>query len=118
MGEGVGMNLDLTASTTGARTVLEVRGEVDLQSAAQLADRLSQIIGSGQQSVVLDLSGLSFIDSTGLGALVAARNQARQAGVALRLACCSERTLKLFRITGLDAVFDIYPTLPQAIGAG
>ena len=112
------MNLSLTASSTGVQTVLEVRGEVDVHSAIQLTDRLCQIIGSGQQSVVVDLSWLSFIDSTGLGALVAARNQAQLAGAGLRLVCPAERTLKLFRITGLDAVFDIYPTAPEAIAAG
>lgn len=112
------MNLSLTASSTGDRTVLAVRGEVDVHSASQLQDRLLQIIDSGQQSVVVDLSWLSFIDSTGLGALVAARNQAEQASVALRIACKSERMLKLFRITGLDAVFEIYPTLAAAVAAG
>ncbi|HEV2888258.1 MAG TPA: STAS domain-containing protein [Jatrophihabitans sp.] len=112
------MNLSLTASSTGAHTVLEVHGEVDVHSASQLADRLVQIIDSGQQSVVVDLSRLSFIDSTGLGALVAARNRAQQTGAALRLVCTSERMLKLFRITGLDAVFEIYATVPEAISAG
>jgi anti-sigma B factor antagonist len=68
--------------------------------------------------VVVDLSWLSFIDSTGLGALVAGRNEAQQGGATLRLVCKSERMLKLFRITGLDAVFDIYATVPQAIAAG
>jgi anti-sigma B factor antagonist len=112
------MNLGLIASSTGAQTVLEVRGEVDVHSATQLQNRLFEIIGSGQRSVVVDLSWLSFLDSTGLGALAAARNQAQQTGAELRLVCRSERMLKLFRITGLDAVFDIYPTVPQAIAGG
>lgn len=112
------MNLSLTASSTGAQTVLEVRGEVDLHSAAQMRDRLLQIIGSGQRVVVVDLSWLSFIDSTGLGALVAGHNEALRASVALRIVCKSERMLKLFRITGLDAVFEIYATLGQATAAG
>ncbi|HEX8305227.1 MAG TPA: STAS domain-containing protein [Jatrophihabitans sp.] len=107
----------MTASGAGDLTVLEVRGEVDLHSAAQLQDRLLQVIAGGQ-SVVVDLTGLSFLDSTGLGVLVAARNQAQQAGAQLRLVCTSDRMLKLFRITGLDAVFEIYATVPAAIGAG
>jgi anti-sigma B factor antagonist len=111
------MSLSMTASGAGDLTVLEVRGEVDLHSAAQLQDRLLQVIDGGQ-SVVVDLTGLSFLDSTGLGVLVAARNQAQQAGAQLRLVCASDRMLKLFRITGLDAVFEIYATVPAAIGAG
>ena len=112
------MSLRMTASGSGDLTVLEVQGEVDLHSAGQLQDRLVQVIAAGRQSIVVDLTGLSFLDSTGLGVLVAARTQARQAGAELRLVCASDRMLKLFRITGLDAVFEIYATVPAAIGAG
>jgi anti-sigma B factor antagonist len=112
------MSLSMTASGTGDHTVLEVRGELDLHSATQLRDRLLKVVAAGQQSVVVDLTGLSFLDSTGLGVLVTARNQAQQAGAGLRLVCTSDRMLKLFRITGLDAVFEIYATVPEAIGAG
>jgi anti-sigma B factor antagonist len=111
------MNLGMTVSSIGAQTVLEVRGEVDVHSATQLRDRLLPLVAAGHP-VVVDLTGLSFLDSTGLGVLVAARNQAQEAGAELRLVCTSDRMLKLFRITGLDAVFEIYATLPQAIGAG
>ncbi len=112
------MDLSLTATSTGSRIVLEVRGEVDVHSVPQLTDRLSEIAHSGQELVVVDLSWLSFIDSTGLGALVAARNQAEEAGSAFRLVCRSERMLKLFRITGLDSVFDIHATVAAALAAG
>jgi anti-sigma B factor antagonist len=110
------MNLSVTVSSTGSQSVLAVRGDVDVHSASQLQDRLLQVIAAGQRSVVVDLTGLSFLDSTGLGVLVTARNEAERAGAALRLVCTSDRMLKLFRITGLDAVFEIYATVPEAIG--
>ena len=112
------MNLSMSVSSTGAQTVLEVRGEVDVHTATQLQDRLFPLVAAGRHPVVVDLTGLSFLDSTGLGVLVGARNEAEQAGAALRLVCTSDRVLKLFRITGLDAVFEIYATVPEAIGAG
>jgi anti-sigma B factor antagonist len=112
------MNLSMTVSSTGAQSVLDVRGEVDLHSATQLQDRLFQLIAAGRQRVVVDLTALSFLDSTGLGVLVAARNEAERAGAALRLVCTSDRMLKLFRITGLDAVFEIYATMAEAVGPG
>jgi anti-sigma B factor antagonist len=115
---GPPMSLSMTASSAGARTVLEVRGEVDVHTATQLQDRLLALIAAGRQPVVVDLTGLSFLDSTGLGVLVTARNQAQQDGAELRLVCTSDRMLKLFRITGLDAVFEIYATVQEAIGAG
>lgn len=112
------MNLSMTASHTGGQTVLAVQGEVDLHSASRLTDRLTAILDAGERSVVVDLSPLAFLDSTGLGALVAARNLAQQTGATLRLVCTSEWLLKLFRITGLDAVFEIFPTVSQALAAG
>ncbi len=112
------MNLSMTASRTGDQAVLAVQGEVDLHSASRLTDRLSALLDAGERSVVVDLSPLAFLDSTGLGALVAARNRAQQTGATLRLVCTSDWLLKLFRITGLDAVFEIFPTVSQALAAG
>jgi anti-sigma B factor antagonist len=112
------MSLSMALSGTGTQSVLHIRGEVDLHSASQLQDRLRQVIASARRSVVVDMTDLTFLDSTGLGVLVAARNEAAVAGTALGLVCTSDRMLKLFRITGLDAVFEIYATVPEDIGPG
>ncbi len=112
------MDLSLTEHAVDQHVVLEVRGEVDVHSAPDLRDRLISVLDAGNQSVVVDLSWLSFIDSTGLGALVAARNHANTAGASLPLVCKTERLLKVFRITGLHEVFQIYPSLALAIEAG
>lgn len=108
------MDLSLTEHAVENHLVLEVRGEVDVHTASQLRDRLIQVLDAGHSSVVVDLSWLSFIDSTGLGALVAARNHALAATASLRLVCKTERLLKVFRITGLHEVFDIQPTVALA----
>ncbi|MBV9822220.1 MAG: STAS domain-containing protein [Actinobacteria bacterium] len=112
------MNLSMTASSTGSQTVVEIAGEVDLHTAGRLADRLTALLESGPRTLVVDLSSLSFLDSTGLGALVTVRNHARRSGADLRLVCVPERLLKLFRITGLHTAFEIYPTLTQALAGG
>ena len=111
------MDLILNERDVDSHEVVEVRGEVDVHSAPQLRDRLIQIIDTGKPSVVLDLSWLQFIDSTGLGALVAALNHANSVDTKFRLVCKADRLLKVFRITGLDEVFDIHPTVEQAIEA-
>ncbi|MGI8664556.1 MAG: STAS domain-containing protein [Jatrophihabitans sp.] len=108
------MDLSLNERAVDPHLIVEVRGEVDVHSAPALRDRLFQVLDAGNRSVVVDLNLLSFIDSTGLGALVAARNHAKDAASSLLLVCKSERLLKLFRITGLHEVFDIYPTVAQA----
>jgi anti-sigma B factor antagonist len=112
------VDLSLTERTVDQHVVVEVHGEADVHTAPELRDRLISVLDSGHSSVVADLSWLSFIDSTGLGALVAARNHANATGASLRLVCSSERLLKVFRITGLDEVFEIHPTLAQATTAG
>jgi anti-sigma B factor antagonist len=95
--------------------VVRVSGDVDVHSAPQLRDGLSAELGSGAPAVVVDLSRVDFLDSTGLGALVAARTAAGERGLALPVVCTSERIMKLFSITGLDGVFDIAPSVAAAV---
>jgi anti-sigma B factor antagonist len=90
-----------------------VSGEVDVYSAPALRDGLTTLIAEGT-SVVVDLTGVGFLDSSGLGALVTARKAAQDRGVALPIVCTSERILKLFTITGLDGVFTICTTVAEA----
>jgi len=109
------VDLSLNQSTVDAHVVVEVRGEVDVHSAPQLRDRLIEVIDDGNNVVLVDLSGLAFIDSTGLGALVEAMKHAKSKQSSLRIVCAVERVLRLFRITGLHAIFAIYPTIQAAI---
>lgn len=95
--------------------VVRVIGDVDVHSAPQLRDGLSVELESGASTVVVNLSGVDFLDSTGLGALVAVRTAAGERGIALPVVCPSERILKLFSITGLDGVFDIVPSVDAAV---
>jgi anti-sigma B factor antagonist len=94
-----------------------VSGEVDVHSAPALRDCLIELLESGSSRVIVDLTEVGFLDSTGLGALVAARTKAGETGASLLLVCPSERILKLFAITGLDGVFDIHATVEAARSA-
>lgn len=108
------MELALTHRSEGGVPVLEVQGEVDVSSAPQLQRELSMLQEAGAQSVIVDLSAVGFLDSTGLGALVAARAVASDAGGTVAIVCTQDRILKLFTITGLDGAFDIHPTIESA----
>ena len=94
--------------------VVAVFGEVDVYAAPALREGLTELLQDGS-SVVVDLSEVGFLDSTGLGALVAARTTASDQGAALPLVCTHQRILKLFTITGLDGVFKIYDTVDAAL---
>jgi anti-sigma B factor antagonist len=99
----------------GRYPVVGVRGEVDVSSAPVLQQRLAELFRTAGSTIVVDLTDVSFLDSTGLGALVAARKSAADAGGALPLVCTSERILKLFTITGLDSTFDFHPSVTAAL---
>ena len=87
-----------------------------MYSAPALRDRLTGLLETGP-SVVVDLTDVSFLDSTGLGALVAARTAAAGQGGTLPLVCTQRRILKLFTITGLDGVFAIHDSVADALQA-
>ena len=95
--------------------VLEVRGEIDVASAPDFQGSLSELIGRGAEVVVVDLSEVSFVDSTGLGVLVGAETQVRQAGKSLRLVVTQPQIMKLLELTGLDEVFTILTNTRDAV---
>ncbi|HET7303798.1 MAG TPA: STAS domain-containing protein [Segeticoccus sp.] len=108
------MDLSVSAEDDGDATVITVSGEVDVYTAAVLRERLDEQIGSGRRHLVLDLRGVAFMDSTGLGVLVGRLKLIRMRGGTMRLVCNSERILKVFAITGLDKVFQIFDSLDEA----
>jgi len=111
------VDLTLNTRTEGEQTVLAVSGEVDVYTAPALRDRIADLLDGGQQQLIIDLGGVEFLDSTGLGVLVAGLNRARDVGGSLSLVCPQERVLKLFRITGLDEVFTVHPTVDEALAS-
>jgi anti-sigma B factor antagonist len=112
------LDLDIGTSVVDGRTVVQVVGEIDVYTAPQLRERLDAEIDAGRYDLVVDLSGVSFMDSTGLGVLVGRLKQIRLNDGSMRLVCSHDRVLKVFVITGLDKVFAIYPTVGEAVAAG
>jgi anti-sigma B factor antagonist len=109
--------LSLSTRTIADHTVLEVAGEVDVYTAPRLRERLIELVEGGARSVIVDLTQVEFLDSTGLGVLVGALKRLRAAGGSLGLVCGQERLLKIFRITALDRVFSLYDTVDAATAA-
>ena len=91
-----------------------MRGEVDVYTAPRLKEKLVEMIESGCVNIVVDLEGVSFIDSSGLGVLVSALRRARERDGAVRIVCTRENILKIFRITGLDKVFPVFADIAEA----
>lgn len=110
------MELSLATRTVAAHTVLEVTGEVDVYTAPKLRDRLTELLEAGTRALVVDLGRVEFLDSTGLGVLVGGLRKARNLGGSFGLVVGQEALLKVFRITALDQVLPLYPTIEAATG--
>jgi anti-sigma B factor antagonist len=98
----------------GETIVLSVEGDLDLSCAPSLKWALADSQSSGRRHVIVDLGAVSFIDSTALGVLVGAQ-RAMDAGLHLAIACGDENVLRIFELTGLDGMFEIVPTLDDAL---
>ena len=102
------------SSDSGAHIIC-VRGEIHLTSAPRFAEHLTTAIESGRTAIVLDMSGVEFIDSTGLSVLLNGLRLVGQRGGRLALVCTNPTVLRLFQITHLDDTFDIFGDRAQAI---
>lgn len=109
------MELVLNDRQEGSVSVLEVGGEVDLYTAPKLREKLVELVAAGHTTIVVDMTGVEFLDSTGLGVLVGGLKRVRSHDGSLSLVCNEERVLKLFRITGLTKVFAIHDTVHEAL---
>lgn len=95
--------------------VINVRGEIHVSTAPELSQRLTSAIESGRTTIVLDLTGVEFIDSTGLSVLLNALRRITQLGGRLALATANRTVLRLFAITKLGATFDIFDDRATAL---
>lgn len=96
---------------------MHIGGEIDVYTAPLVREKLDEQILGGRSELVVDLSKVSFLDSTGLGVLVGRLKLARSRGGHLRLVGADDRVLKVFSITGLDKVFEIHPSVEDALAA-
>lgn len=111
------MGVTVTTSQAGGLPVVHVTGDVDVVTAPAMREALDAVIGSGHRRVVLDLTRVEFIDSTGLGVLVGRLKSLRRGGGWLTVAAAHERVLRVLSITGLDAVLDVQPDVDRAVAA-
>lgn len=111
------MDLRLSTRSEGGRTVIEVGGEIDVYTAPRLREQLTELVDSGRYEIVVDMSDVEFLDSTGLGVLVGGLKRVRTHEGSMHLVCTHERILKIFRITGLTRVFPIHDSVAAAVAA-
>jgi anti-sigma B factor antagonist len=95
--------------------VVSVAGELDLHTSGELGEELDDVIRRAPRSVVVDLVGVTFLDSTALGALAAAARRAHTVGARVVVVTDDPHTTKIFRITALDRLIGVRRTLVDAL---
>jgi anti-sigma B factor antagonist len=110
------MELSITSEARDDARVLHVSGDLDVYTAPQLKEALDEL-GLGGKTVLVDLAKVHFIDSTALGVLVSSFQASRAADGEFLLVMDDPYLLKIFRITGFDTLFSIFPGIPEALAA-
>lgn len=99
------------------RQVLVLTGELGIETVSTCREHILRVVEGKQFHLVLDLLGVSFIDSAGLGLLVGSAKRIRAHEGSMTLVCADPDILKLFQVTGLTKVFPIYSSRAAALAA-
>src|SRR5688500_297086 len=110
------MDLQVSTARRGSFAVVTVVGEVDLGTASSLAEEVSTATSDGA-NLVIDLGGVTFLDSSGLKVLVSALKRTEQAGKSLSLVAVPRVVMRVLTVTALDKVFSIYDTVDDVVRA-
>jgi anti-sigma B factor antagonist len=105
------MNMQIATTPGSDRYLITVSGEVDLATSPKLDAAIVEALETGTESVVIDLTDVSFMDSSGLGVIVRGLKRCREAEKNIDLVITNERVLKVFGVTGLDQVIPIHASI-------
>ena len=115
-GDGLRKHPVLGVDTVGDARVVRLGGELDLYNAAQVRSALADACAQFPERIVVDLGEVDFIDSTALGALIEARARLVNRD-GLLLAGPGLETRRALQISGLDQLFNVHDSVPDALGA-
>lgn len=101
----------------GSATVLSLTGKLVLDNTGQLKEKVTSLIASGHKQIIIDLGGVTLIDSSGLGELVGCHTTASKQQGAVKLVNLSKRGIELLVMTKLIMVFNVYDTEKEALAS-
>jgi anti-sigma B factor antagonist len=115
-GGGISMSLKMTNSEVEGVSLVALNGRIVLgEESTALREKLKSLIAGGKKKIVLNMAEIDYIDSSGLGALVAAHLSAKNAGASLRLCNLGKKFHEVMQLTKLLTVFDVYDTEAAAV---
>jgi anti-sigma B factor antagonist len=107
-------NVELSVGDCGGHPMVALSGQLDLADAPDVAAELATVVAARGPSVIVDLTDLEFIDSSGLGVLVRTLRRAREGGGDLHLAAPQQQVRRLLDVTGLIRVFPVHASVEEA----
>jgi anti-sigma B factor antagonist len=109
--------MDINIRRDGKTVIIELQGRFDARTAPPLKQRLSALVEEGNARIVVNMSAIDFVDSTGLATLVSGMKRCRQSGGDLKLIALQRPVRTIFELTRLDKAFDILPDEATAIAS-
>ncbi len=108
--------MQLTINEQEETVIITVEEErMDAHNSGNLKERMLQLFDEGKYQLVIDLTAVRFIDSSGLGALVSGFKNASARDGSLKLCCLQPQVRSMFELTRLHRVFEIFTTLQEAL---
>jgi anti-sigma B factor antagonist len=112
------MDLNILNKQIGDVSVVALKGRIVLgEESSSLRERLKNLVEDGKKKIVLNMANVTYIDSAGLGTLVAAQVNAKKKGTALLLSDLGNKFHEVLQVTRLLTVFNVYATQAEAIGS-
>jgi anti-sigma B factor antagonist len=111
------LDTDVDGGVGDGAAVIRLKGRLTMVVAPRLRTLVTETVQQGRTRIVVDLAGCEFIDSSGLGALVAGLKATRQAGGDLRIACLAPQVATVLKLTNLDRVLRPYDSVHGALSA-
>jgi anti-sigma B factor antagonist len=111
------IRLETEIREIAGRQILDVVGEIDVYTAPQFKTSVNDILGTGQEHLIINMAAVTYMDSSGFGILLSATKRLRPQGGTVNLVKCTPAIDRILRITRLDSIFHIYDNVEDAIAA-
>ncbi len=111
------IRLEVGFRDVGDIKVLEVAGEIDVYTAPQFKEGVNSVLSTGQKHLIINMEGVTYMDSSGFGTLLSATKRLRPQGGSVSLVKVTSAIDRILKITRLNTVFNTYNSVEEAIEA-